>query len=141
MLNVGGGEFLVILLVALIVLGPQKLPEAARQVAKVAGELKRISAGFQAELKAAMDDPIEAAARERGKTVTSSEQAPGPKPDGDPVVGSTAATAGMYDIGTQPSDQPEAEPVTEPDEPAAEDSSEDRVEPEAAPTPASGDEQ
>ena len=32
MFNVGGGEVLVIALIALIVLGPQRLPDAARQV-------------------------------------------------------------------------------------------------------------
>ena len=47
MFNIGGGEVLVILLLALIVLGPQRLPEAARQVGKVMGELRRMSSGFQ----------------------------------------------------------------------------------------------
>nr|MCH9803045.1 twin-arginine translocase TatA/TatE family subunit [bacterium] len=32
MLNIGGAELLIILLVALIFLGPQRLPEAARQL-------------------------------------------------------------------------------------------------------------
>ncbi len=78
MFNVGGGEFLVILLVALIVLGPQKLPEAARQVGNVAKELKRMSSSFQSELRQAMDEPIEETARERGRKVVSSEQEPAP---------------------------------------------------------------
>ena len=55
MFNVGGGELLVILLVALIVLGPQRLPEAARQVGRVMGDIRRISGGFQQELKDAFD--------------------------------------------------------------------------------------
>ena len=55
MFNIGGGEFLVIALIALIVLGPQRLPDAARQVGKAMGDLRRISAGFQNELKSAMD--------------------------------------------------------------------------------------
>lgn len=56
MFNIGGGEFLVIALIALIVLGPQRLPDAARQVGKVMGELRRVSSGFQAELKGALDE-------------------------------------------------------------------------------------
>jgi Tat protein translocase TatB subunit len=56
MFNVGGGEILVILLLALIVLGPQRLPGAARQVGKAMGELRRVSNGFQAELRAAVDE-------------------------------------------------------------------------------------
>jgi Tat protein translocase TatB subunit len=56
MFNVGGGELLVILLIALIVLGPQRLPDAARTVGRVMGDLRRMSSGFQQELKDAFDD-------------------------------------------------------------------------------------
>jgi len=56
MFNVGGGELLVIMLLALIVLGPQKLPGAVRQAGRVMGEVRRISSGFQQELKQALDD-------------------------------------------------------------------------------------
>lgn len=55
MFNVGGGELLVIILIALIVLGPQRLPDAAKQVGRVMGDLRRISSGFQQELKDALD--------------------------------------------------------------------------------------
>lgn len=58
MFNIGGGELLVIFLVALIVLGPTKLPDAARQVGKVMGEFRRLSAGFQTEMRQAMEDPV-----------------------------------------------------------------------------------
>src|SRR5262245_5701860 len=56
MFNVGGGELLVIAVIALIVLGPQKLPEAMRTVGRVIGELKRISSGFQQEMQDAIKD-------------------------------------------------------------------------------------
>ena len=56
MFNVGGGEVLVILLVALIVLGPDKLPETARKIGNVMGEVRRMSAGFQNEMRAAIED-------------------------------------------------------------------------------------
>ena len=61
--NIGGGELLVILLLALIVLGPQRLPDAARQIGKVMGEVRRMSSGFQQEMKAALrraDDRLQA---------------------------------------------------------------------------------
>jgi sec-independent protein translocase protein TatB len=51
--NLGGGEVLVILLVALIVLGPTKLPPAIRQIGRVVGEIRRIGQGFQQELREA----------------------------------------------------------------------------------------
>ena len=56
MFNLGGGEILVILLVALIVLGPTRLPDAARQVGKAMNELRRVSTGFQNELRSAVDE-------------------------------------------------------------------------------------
>jgi sec-independent protein translocase protein TatB len=57
MLNLGTGELLVIFLVALIVLGPNRLPDAARQVGRILGELRRVSSGFQEEMHAAMREP------------------------------------------------------------------------------------
>lgn len=56
--SVGAPEILVILVVALLVLGPDRLPEAARQAGRVLSELKRMSSGFQAELRDAMQTPV-----------------------------------------------------------------------------------
>lgn len=58
MLNVGTPELFVILVVALLVLGPNKLPEVARQVGKAIGEVRRLGAGFQAEMRDAMQEPV-----------------------------------------------------------------------------------
>src|SRR5215471_9691349 len=70
MFNVGGGEILVIALVALIVLGPQKLPEAMRTVGRVIGELRRISSGFQQEMQDALKDmDVDATPRPRREAV------------------------------------------------------------------------
>jgi sec-independent protein translocase protein TatB len=55
MFNIGGGELIVIMLIALIVLGPQRLPDAARQIGKTMGDLRRLSQGFQNEMKSALD--------------------------------------------------------------------------------------
>ena len=55
MFNVGGGEIIAILVIALIVLGPDKLPNAARQAGKYLNEFRRISSGFQDEIRGAMD--------------------------------------------------------------------------------------
>jgi Tat protein translocase TatB subunit len=53
MLNVGGAELLILLLVALIFLGPQRLPEVARQLGQAVSSLRSLAAGFQAEIEAA----------------------------------------------------------------------------------------
>ena len=58
--NLGGGEVLVILLVALIVLGPTKLPAAVRQAGRFMGEIRRIGQGFQQELREAAKPLAEA---------------------------------------------------------------------------------
>jgi len=65
--NLGWAEIAVILVVALVVLGPEKLPGAARQIGNVVRQLRRISTGFQQELQNALDEPIEAEARRRGQ--------------------------------------------------------------------------
>lgn len=49
---------MVILLLALIVLGPEKLPEAIRRFARVYGEIRKMSTGFQSEFKTAFDEPL-----------------------------------------------------------------------------------
>lgn len=43
MFGIGSTELLVILVVALIVLGPAKLPEIARSLGKALGEFRRVS--------------------------------------------------------------------------------------------------
>ena len=53
MLNVGGPELLIILLVALIFLGPQRLPDVARQLGQTVSSLRSLASGFQAEIDAA----------------------------------------------------------------------------------------
>ena len=55
--SLGPAEILVILVVALIVLGPKKLPEAGRQVGKAIAEVRKWSQGFQDEIKNAMEPP------------------------------------------------------------------------------------
>ena len=47
-------EMMVILVVALLVLGPSKLPEAGRQVGKALAELRKWSSGVEAELRDAL---------------------------------------------------------------------------------------
>lgn len=66
MFNIGAGELLVILVLALVVLGPNKLPGAARSFGRVVGKLRRLLSSFQQEMQAAADAPLEALARTRG---------------------------------------------------------------------------
>jgi len=43
MFGIGTGELLLILVVALIVLGPERMPRVARDIGKVVGDLRRTS--------------------------------------------------------------------------------------------------
>ena len=53
-----GSEIVVILFLALIVLGPEKLPEAIRKFGRVYSEIRKVSNGFQSEFKSAFDEPM-----------------------------------------------------------------------------------
>ena len=58
--NLGPMEILVVLMVALIVLGPKRLPEAGRQVGRAVAEVRRWSNTMQSEVRAVLDDDVEA---------------------------------------------------------------------------------
>lgn len=58
MINIGPGELLAICAIALIVLGPDKLPQALRTLGRVTSELRRVSTGFQEDIRSAMDDTL-----------------------------------------------------------------------------------
>lgn len=112
MFNIGGGELIVIMLIALIVLGPQRLPDAARQIGKTMGDLRRLSSGFQNEMKQALDtadDPSRVAGR---RNVLAKDAAAAPSAETgstdtvEPVAGSIAA------VSAQPSTPPEGTPST-----------------------------
>ena len=59
MFNISATELLVIAVVALLVLGPEKLPEAMRKLGRATKEVRRITSGFEAELRDALSDPVE----------------------------------------------------------------------------------
>jgi sec-independent protein translocase protein TatB len=56
--NIQGSEIIIILLLALVVLGPEKLPEAMRKAGRMYADLKKMSTGFQQEFRSAMDEPM-----------------------------------------------------------------------------------
>lgn len=84
MFGIGGTELLVILVVALIVLGPKSVPQIARTLGKAMGEFRRVSTEFQRTLN------LEAAQDEHEKNKVDAEKeffadkttaAPTPKPE------------------------------------------------------------
>lgn len=84
--SIGAPEILVILVVALLVLGPERLPDAARTAGRLLGELRRMSEGLQVELRDAMATPPEA----RPPTVPWNDL---PQAEPDPTTSDPAAPA------------------------------------------------
>jgi len=56
--NITGGELIIIAVVALIILGPDKLPDFLRRAGRVYGEVKRMSTGFKTEFRDAIEEPV-----------------------------------------------------------------------------------
>lgn len=100
MFNVGGPEFVVILLVALIVLGPDQLPKAMRTFGSVMGEIRKVSSGFQDEMKKAMDT-IDV------KGMVNDDKPMSPKPpSGQPGDEGSPATAPVDEVVARNTDTP-----------------------------------
>ncbi len=102
--SLGPAEIMVILVVALIVLGPKRLPEAGRQVGKAIAEVRKWSQGFQDEIR---------------NTVEPNDSRPSysqPQPGYQPPIPTEAAEAAPpaddepAPTSTEPSGPPDGEP-------------------------------
>lgn len=82
MFNLSGSELIVIALLALVVLGPEKLPGAIRRVGRVYAELKRISSGFESEFRAMIDDTTRPVAESTPDPIRSAEVGSAESSDG-----------------------------------------------------------
>lgn len=56
MMNFSGGEFLVILFIALLLIGPERLPQYAAQLGRLVRSLKEMMAGAKTTLKDELGD-------------------------------------------------------------------------------------
>jgi len=98
-------EILVVLVVALLVFGPQKLPDAARSVGRAIGEVRRYSSGFQAEMRDAFNEPTPST---RPPPATAGET---PGPTSETTVIATTDTADVAsETSAGVSETPAAEP-------------------------------
>lgn len=109
--NVQGSELIFLLLIALVVLGPEKLPEAVRKFTKAYSEFKKMANGFQGEFRQVLDEPM----RELRETANLVRDAAkfdldiDPDPDGKGI--SAASTTAPRDKKTDTTDSP-AGPAT-----------------------------
>jgi Tat protein translocase TatB subunit len=58
--NIGPEKLILLLVIALVVLGPKRLPDAARSVGRAVGELRRVSGHLQDEVRDVLADPKDA---------------------------------------------------------------------------------
>lgn len=58
--SLGPAEIIVIVVIALIVLGPKRLPDAARQVGKALTEMRRWTRDVQSEVRSVIDTELSA---------------------------------------------------------------------------------
>lgn len=72
--NIGTGEMLVIAVVALVVLGPERLPEMARSAGRMLHKLKTMSSDLQSQMGDVMSDPAMQPIRELGELATRPRQ-------------------------------------------------------------------
>jgi len=58
MFNFSGSEIIFLLILGLVVLGPEKLPPVLRKMGQVYGQFKRITGDAQSEFRGAFAEPI-----------------------------------------------------------------------------------
>ena len=124
MFGIGSTEFLVILLVALVVLGPKSLASVSRTLGKAMGEFRRVSTDFQRTLNAEVEqeEPLKRK-QEADKEVFSpearAEHAAQTAPQTQAAPAAGAAPAATETAAAQPEVVPSAAPVPPAESPLA----------------------
>ena len=91
MFNLQGGELLIILVLALVVLGPEKLPDAMRRIGRAYAELRRMGTGFTREFRDALEEPARDVRRMAEETSTTIDGVLRPDESTEPVAGDDAS--------------------------------------------------
>jgi len=109
MFGIGMPEFVLILVVALIVIGPKKLPDMARSLGRAMGEFKKAAREFKDTMNVEEDvkelKDIKQSVADTWKEATRAEEAGAPPPPGgqDAETGSPASAAPAQEPGPEES--------------------------------------
>lgn len=107
--QIGPMEIMVVAIIALVVFGPEKLPEIARTLGRYASELRRVAGEVRSEFEFGLDEvEDEKPAPKPRKPLTTRSDRP------DTTSGQDEAPAGEKDGATVGESTAEAEPVVEP---------------------------
>ncbi len=79
-MNLGPAEILVILVVALIVFGPKRLPEVGRQVGHAVRELRRMQDNVRAEIDNVLHPDLSPSSAPEGATIEEADHSTLPSP-------------------------------------------------------------
>ncbi len=70
MLDFSPEKMMMIFFIAMLVLGPEKLPEMARKMGKIAAEVRKLTGGFQNEIRQAVNEATTETSSPDGGTTT-----------------------------------------------------------------------
>ena len=105
--SLGPAEIIAILVVALIVLGPHRLPEAGRQVGRALAEVRRWSQGFQSEVRNVLEtEPVPTPWSPSAPSTSSSTSASSPAEPSPPTSNGSSVDAEAKDPPDAPVDPP-----------------------------------
>lgn len=101
--SLGFGEIIIILLVALVVFGPRKLPEVGRSLGKSVREFRRATSSIRAELEDGFDDDEPAAGPARWREARQARETREARGTGQ------ARRSGNGEVSPRPEDVPDPE--------------------------------
>ena len=131
--NIGGGEIIVIAFLALVVLGPERIPEMARGAGRMIHNLKKLTSDLTGDMKDVINDPamqpikelgefavrprqklaeyaLEAEAEERTKAAATAQPPEAPEePDAVPEEGPKADAEAPEEPDAVPEEGPKAD--------------------------------
>jgi sec-independent protein translocase protein TatA len=67
--SIGFGEIVIILVLALIIFGPRRLPEMGKTIARSLRDVRRATSEIRTEIQSDIDEPPEATVDERARKI------------------------------------------------------------------------